>query len=347
MNMNMVPVTKDSLIASLESLKSAKVPILGDVMLDRYIMGRVDRISPEAPVPVVLTQSENMLLGGAGNVARNIKSLDGIPLLFSVCGRDRESDYLDLSLESEQIQAFLVTDPKRPTTTKTRIIAHNQQIVRIDRESVHPITPALAESIVTDLFAQVDSDTVIVVSDYNKGMITDQIMHLIANRLREYPGIRLLVDPKPTNFNLFQQSYLLTPNAKEAKQVAGKSSFNSSRDIVSAGLELKCRFQLDNLLITLGQDGMVLFSEIDKIWHIPAMSQTVYDVTGAGDTVIATLGLCLASGLPLLEACMLANYAAGIVVGEVGAAVVDRDSLVKAINRWSFPVVSDWTIYAR
>lgn len=333
-------LTRESLIKGLSRFQGRKIIVVGDVMLDRYVLGSVERISPEAPVPVVLVASDNVHLGGAGNVARNIRSLGGQPVLLSICGRDREAELLSERFAIEDIQGICIQDKERPTTIKTRVIAHNQQVVRIDREVTTPVGGFVTEQLAVVLKQHIEPNSVVLISDYAKGVVTPQLMDSIRGIIRRQgAGSRLLVDPKPRHFPLFAGAFLLTPNAREAEQGAHAPSFRSMDDIVAAGSRIRETLHCENLLITLGQEGMVLFTGIDKVWHIPAMSQTVFDVTGAGDTVISLMALSIASGLSLLEASMLSNYAAGIVVGEVGAAVVTRQRLSQAIASWDFPAI--------
>ncbi len=333
-------LTKASLVKQVPSFENRKIIVIGDVMLDRYIMGTVERISPEAPVPVVLTSSSSVHLGGAGNVARNIRSLGGCPVLFSICGRDAEAILLKQRLEIEGIEGICIEDPTRPTTSKTRVIAHNQQVVRIDDEVTIPAAPAITGKLLTALQRAIEPGCIILISDYAKGTITPGFMDSLQSIIRSCAvGCKVLVDPKPRHFPLYKNSYLLTPNAKEAEQGANLPPLKAFHDIITVGSRILETVHCENVLITLGREGMVLFEGIDKIWHIPAMSQTVYDVTGAGDTVIALMALSVASGLSLLEASVLSNYAAGIVVGEVGAAVVSPQKLANIIASWELPCI--------
>jgi D-glycero-beta-D-manno-heptose-7-phosphate kinase len=333
-------VSKDSLIKGISLFQGRKIIVVGDVMLDRYIMGSVERISPEAPVPVVLVASDNVHLGGAGNVARNIRSLGGHPVLLSICGSDQESELLSKRFAIEDILGTCIEDKERPTTIKTRVIAHNQQVVRIDREVTAPASARVTEQLVAAVKQHIEPESVILISDYAKGVVTPLLMDSLRTLISTHgAGSKLLVDPKPRHFSLYAGAFLLTPNAREAEQGAHTSALRSIDDVVAAGRRIRETVHCANLLITLGKEGMVLFAGIDKVWHIPAMSQTVFDVTGAGDTVISLMALSLASGRSLLEASVLSNFAAGIVVGEVGAAVVTQQRLTQAISSWDFPEI--------
>lgn len=342
--MNSTPsISKDSLFTALRSLKHAKVLIVGDLMLDRYIFGNVDRISPEAPVPVLSTTRENLHLGGAGNVAKNIQALGGAPKLVCTCGTDEESTLLRQTLKMNSLEANLIKDSSRPTTVKTRVIAHTQQIVRIDRESSDPNAPEITDQIITAIKDQLSEISVIIISDYGKGVVTkDLMLQLAAITSESGKNIKILIDPKPINFDLYRSPFLMTPNTKEAAACAGHHGIKETNDIIDTGNTIKERLGVSNLLITLGSQGMAVFTENDTIWHVPAMSQEVFDVTGAGDTVIAMMGLSIASGNSVLISSLLANYAAGIVVGEVGAASASLQQISEVIERWPLPEVKAW-----
>ena len=315
-----------SLAARIPALAGSRVVIVGDCILDHYLVGEVSRISPEAPVPVVQVKSERHLLGGAGNVARNVQTLGGAPILIGIHGRDAAAGQHGELLDQHGIASRLVTDPNRPTTRKTRVIAHNQQVVRVDRELCEPVRGAVLDQLFSQLEIALQAAPVLILSDYGKGLVTRRFMERLWELLDRLPSRPLvLVDPKVRNFPLYKGVDLLTPNTKEAAEGAGVSIEDRS-GILRAGLAVFRKLQCRHLLITLGADGMALFQSPDQVLHIPTAARKVFDVTGAGDTVIAALALALAAGFPLLDSCILANHAAGIVVGEVGtAAVAARD----------------------
>ena len=316
----------------LTSLAGKRVMIVGDVMLDHYTFGSVTRISPEAPVPVVEVIDEQYLLGGAGNVARNIVALGGKATMVGLIGDDRDGETLSELLEKSAIDTALVHDDRRRTTRKTRIIAQNQQIVRVDREHTGKLSETVVGALLEFIEKHGQQHDIVIVSDYGKGLITGPIM----DALRSLKGAdghrpRILVDPKPVNYDLYHGVDILTPNAKEASEGAGiPCAWPDGPAPVGKALfkRLNCR----DLLITLGPQGMALFEGPASARHIPTFARKVFDVTGAGDTVIATLALGLAAGASLLQAAVLANHAAGIVVAQVGAATPTLESLRTAIE---------------
>ena len=316
--------------------------IIGDLMLDHYMIGGVDRISPEAPVPVVRVDRETSLLGGAGNVARNITSLGGDALLVTAAGKDPDGDLLEELCNESRIRTKIIRDPNRPTTKKTRIIASNQQVVRVDQELNVPLGED--ESLVLFNFLEevIDEFPVIILSDYGKGVISrsfmDRFMAMLDQREKR-PLV--LVDPKTVNYDLYKGVDLLTPNTKEAGEGAG-FPVTDKESVIRGGNALFDRLDCHNLLITMGGDGMALFEGRDTIRHIPTFARKVFDVTGAGDTVIATVALALASGAQLLTACTLANYAAGVVVAQVGAATASIPDLTEVVDELPEPRVTSW-----
>ena len=316
--------------------------IIGDLMLDRYMIGGVDRISPEAPVPVVRVERESSLLGGAGNVARNIVSLGGEAMLVGAVGTDEDGAVLDQLCKEAQLSTKLIRDPARPTTKKTRIIAGNQQVVRVDQELSVPLQAEAFDELFNYLQTAVEQYPIIVLSDYGKGFISEPFMRRFMALLDDCDRRPLvLVDPKTVNYDLYAGVDLLTPNTKEAGEGAGLPVFGPDT-VLRAGRALFERLGCANLLITMGGDGMALFEGVDHIRHIPTFARKVYDVTGAGDTVIATVAQALASGADLITACTLANYAAGIVVAQVGAATATLDDLMQSIEELPEPEVSTW-----
>ncbi len=323
-------------------LGSESVLIIGDLMIDHYLIGTVGRISPEAPVPVVDVKTENYLLGGAGNVARNIAALGGVPTLVGVVGDDLDGRRLGEHCQGADIKALVVTDKSRPTTKKTRVIAHNQQVVRVDHEHKAILDASVYDDLFTTIERELPKHRAIILSDYGKGLISKLFMSRFMKLVDSCPERPvILVDPKTRNFDLYIGVDLLTPNLKEASEGA-KMAVDSKDDILSAGRVIMNNLKSKHLLITLGADGMALFKGADEVYHIATTSQKVFDVTGAGDTVIATIALALASGADLLTASTLANYAAGIVVGQVGAATSSRDELLAAYREQPKPEISTW-----
>lgn len=331
-----------ALVRAVRNMAGASVLVLGDVMLDHYLAGDVERISPEAPVPVVHVESERHLLGGAGNVARNIAALGGRPVLVSVVGDDDPGRAIGKLLAQEGIASHLLVEARRQTTIKTRIIARNQQLVRVDREQVRPVEGHTLEGLRGILAEIVPQHAMIVVSDYGKGVVNKFVMDALRQILCTLPSPpRVLVDPKVVNAAVYAGVDVLTPNAKEAGELAGIKA-QGQGGVIKAGLAIFKRLRCKQLCITLGSEGMALFDEPGKVVHVPTVARKVFDVTGAGDTVIASLALGLASGLDLLRAGMLANYAAGIVVGQVGTATASPDEVAAAISAQPAPGLETW-----
>lgn len=331
--------SKTELLAAANRLTSGRVLIIGDIMIDRYQWGKVERISPEAPVPVVRVLEESHKLGGAGNVARNIRHLGGTPHLISIRGRDSHGETLEKLLKSWSIESSLVVSQERPTTVKTRVIAENQQIVRIDEETNSPLGPDCLKKILTTLRDTIPNFPVIIISDYGKGVVCRELLDWV--RANTTDDQLVLVDPKTRNFDLYTDIALMTPNAKEASEGAGMS-VTSRAEAVRAGNSIMEKNRLDNLLITLGAQGMALFRRDRSPLFIPTAARKVFDVTGAGDTVIAVIGLCLSVGLDLATACILANHGAGVVVAQVGTAAVARQELLDGIVEQDHPDIEEW-----
>jgi len=336
-------VNKDTLAGRVDSFAGSKVLIIGDIMIDEYLMGSADRISPEAPVPVIHVSSDRHVLGGAGNVARNVRTLGGSPKIITISGAGSGADLLNALLDSEEIEHDIQQIGSRKTTRKTRILASNQQMIRIDRED----TDLLCGEELNKLMARVESCIaeydVIIVSDYGKGLVGEEFMkrlNMLCNAQDTRP--KIFVDPKTRNFKLYQDVFILTPNAKETSEGA-KLPAGSKEEILEAGRKIFRLLGCEKLLTTLGPLGMALFDDEETVWHVPTMAQEVFDVTGAGDTVIATAALAVASGCSLVDSCVLANYAVGIVVGHVGAASVTPGELIDTIQTLPLPPVEKWT----
>jgi D-beta-D-heptose 7-phosphate kinase/D-beta-D-heptose 1-phosphate adenosyltransferase len=310
-----------------------RILVIGDVMVDRYFSGNVRRISPEAPVPVVEVTGETMKLGGAANVAHNILTLGGRALLCGVAGLDRDGEWLVDKLESLGIDRgglFLAAD--LPTTVKSRVVAHSQQVVRFDRERKGPLPDAVAIQMADYLrgaWAKVDG---VIVSDYGKGVIDERLMDCLRLLNRGRGRRPVAVDPKSSFFQVYRGMSVITPNLKEAVAAAALPGEGMGL-LERVGANLLRRTRAGAVLITRGEDGMSLFEKGADAFHIPTVAREVYDVTGAGDTVIAALALALSAGSPLREAAYLANVAAGVVVGEFGTVPVTKKQLLAAIPR--------------
>jgi D-beta-D-heptose 7-phosphate kinase/D-beta-D-heptose 1-phosphate adenosyltransferase len=315
------------LLSILKNFKQRRILVIGDLILDRYIWGKVSRISPEAPVPVVEVMDDTFVLGGAANVANNIVSLGGQVTVSGIVGRDRAAEMLEKLFGEKGIEFFAIED-KRPTTIKTRVIAHSQQVVRFDREDKEKLSGRALKSLLTYIEEAVPEHDVIVVSDYKKGVVSAHVMKAVlkASRGRKF----VVVDPKIGHFHLYKGVSMITPNLMEAAHGAGVE-ITDEKTLVKAGTKLLKKLGCEAVLLTRGEQGMSLFQKTGVI-HIPTFARKVYDVTGAGDTVIATFALAYASGATLEESAILANYAAGIVVGEVGTAVTTQAKLKQALK---------------
>lgn len=309
-----------------EKFNGKNIVIIGDLMLDVYIWGKVGRISPEAPVPVVEVEEESYRLGGAANVGLNIKSLGGNPILVGVIGYDREGNILsDLMKENDFIRDGIILDEERPTTVKTRIIAHSQHVVRVDKEDKKDITEEMENKILTFIENQKSSIDAIIFEDYNKGVLTKSLIHRVVDFARRN-NIIVTVDPKFDNFFEYKNVTVFKPNRKETED-ALQMKIDSEEKVIEAGKKLKEILQPEYLLITRGDKGMTLFSSDSRIDSIPTRARKVADVSGAGDTVIATLTVALASGAEIREAATIANLAAGLVCEEVGIVPIDKMNL--------------------
>jgi rfaE bifunctional protein kinase chain/domain len=305
--------------------------VVGDVMLDHYVWGSVSRISPEAPVPVVSVTKENVLLGGASNVVNNIHSLGGRVSVCGVIGRDDAGRQLVHMLRNQGIPTDgLIVEENRSTSIKTRVIAHNQQVVRFDRETKNGIEKDTHLRIYDFVKQRVrDSLDAIVLSDYSKGVITKGLVRDIIKLARKN-GVIVSVDPKVNHFGMYSGVTILTPNSKEAS-IGAKIDIEDEKSLLKAGALLLKRLKCDAVLITRGEHGMSLFERGGRITNIPTVAQEVFDVTGAGDTVISVLTLAMASGAGMVDAARISNYAAGIVVGVVGTAAVKPEELRRKI----------------
>ena len=316
--------------AYIKKFKGGKVLVIGDLILDQYIWGPVSRISPEAPVPIVNVSSETLHLGGAANVSNNVLSLGGRVELCGVIGADEPGRQFTNVLRSHGIGSDgVLIDRDRPTTRKTRIVAHNQQLVRFDVERCHAISGVLEARISQYVAACIRSVAAVVVSDYAKGVITARVMADLTG-LADRHKIPVIVDPKVRHIGYYKGVTVLTPNHLEAIQAAGLEGEDESA-LLEAGRQLHQRLGCRAVLITRGERGMSLFEAGGTVTHIPTVARQVYDVTGAGDTVVATLALALAAGAPMRQAAKLANYAAGVVVGMLGTGTVTPAQLQEAL----------------
>jgi rfaE bifunctional protein kinase chain/domain len=320
----------DPLLKALDIFSKRRILVVGDVMMDQFLWGEVFRISPEAPVPVVKVKEESFLLGGAANVVNNLLGLGAQVVLAGVIGPDGMGKRLLRQLKGQGVNTDgLIIDDSRPTAVKTRVIAHQQQVVRVDKEKNHPLSPPVQELLIQGIERNAEGLDGIIVSDYDKGVVSQRLMAAL-KRVAKRRGIPLAVDPKPQHLDWYRGVTLITPNHLEAGLAAGRK-IESESDLRWAGQRMLKRLLCDSVLITRGREGMALFSQNSKVTLIPTVARKVFDVTGAGDTVIATLTLALASGLSLIHSCRIANVAAGLVVAEVGTAAIRAAALKKAL----------------
>lgn len=316
-----MPLKPERLQEITNQMGRARIVILGDIMLDEYLLGSVNRISPEAPVPVVEIASSKVLLGGAANVAANIRALGDEPILIGTVGDDDQSVTLRHLLSEKSISSnYLVSDTSRRTTIKTRIIAHSQQVVRADREDRHELDADIQRMVIERLMSVADRVQALIVSDYGKGVITESLLDEVIHICRQR-NIFIGVDPKETHFHHYRKVSLITPNHHEAGFAYGRR-ITTEKDLVEVGNGLMKRLEARSILITRGPDGMSLFQEGASPAHIPTFARAVYDVTGAGDTVIAAFVSAMSAGADLIEAAIISNTAAGITVRQVGTATV-------------------------
>ncbi|WP_028950224.1 D-glycero-beta-D-manno-heptose-7-phosphate kinase [Sulfurihydrogenibium subterraneum] len=307
----------------ISKFSSIKIAVVGDVILDKYLWGEVERISPEAPVPIVDVKKETLSLGGASNVANNIVSLDSTVYMIGIIGNDENGRLIENLIKEKGITPVLIKDNTRPTIEKTRVIAVSQQLLRIDREERKPIDKEIEEKLLQalrEIENQVDG---FIVSDYGKGVITEKIMDYIKSINKP-----VFVDPKPSNFHLYKGITIMTPNKKEAYEGV---KAERSESLEKVGRKIMESLNIQQLLITLGSEGMALFDK-DKVLRIPARARKVFDVTGAGDTVISVLALSRLAGGTWEESATISNYAAGYVVGEIGTATINRTTLLEIIE---------------
>ena len=314
-----------------DSFSNLKIAVIGDVMLDRYWWGNVTRISPEAPVPVVKLARTSVAAGGAANVAANIAGLGAAAILVGITGKDTEADILrGLVSENPLIECRFIQLDRRDTTVKTRIVAHNQHVVRLDQESTEPIKEIAAEAVITEISAAINQADAVIVSDYAKGLLTDDVLAAIF-RLAQTDEKIVVVDPKSTDFTKYSEATVVTPNLKEAA-AAMQYPIDSAEMVEKLRYDILLALGLRTLLITEGENGMTLLDGSDEPFHLAALAQDVFDVTGAGDTVIAAFSVAAASGMNFREAATLANIAAGIAVGHIGTTVVTRREIEHFIN---------------
>ncbi len=315
----------------LDSFANTRVLVIGDVMLDRYWWGSVSRISPEAPVPVVKMDSMTLAAGGAANVAANVAGLGASPILVGIIGDDVEGGMFPEVLEKVGVpHEHLIKIAGRPTTVKTRIIAHSQQMARIDQETDTNLAANDEETVWSKIELLIKDSQAVVISDYAKGLLSDSLLRRVIDFANIY-NIPVLVDPKGKDYTKYRAASMLTPNRREAADACGLEE-NTQQMVDIAGNRLLTDLELNSVLITQGEDGMTLFRNSGEPFHLNTIAREVYDVTGAGDTVIASLAVAIGSGADLETAASIANTAAGLVVEQVGTTAISLVELRKALS---------------
>lgn len=327
---------KNRLIQAIARFPRQRILVIGDLMLDTFIWGQVRRISPEAPVPVVEVTEETQLLGGTANVVHNVASLGGKAMVAGVVGNDPAGRELIRLLRRVSVPSDgLIVENERPTTKKTRIIAQNQQVVRFDQECRTPLAPDSVDRLLRYVEDNLARTNGLIISDYAKGVVTPRFMDAVRS-LTHNSRLPVMVDPKVQHLDLYRQVTMITPNHHEASRMAG-IEIKDEASLIEAGSHLLEHLECQAVLITRGKEGMSLFHQGGRIVHIPTVARRVYDVTGAGDTVIAAMTLGMVSDLPPFEAALVANIAAGLVVGEVGTATVSSEDLTAVIQNSRLP----------
>jgi D-beta-D-heptose 7-phosphate kinase/D-beta-D-heptose 1-phosphate adenosyltransferase len=321
--------SKGLIVAGARMFKDIKILVIGDVMLDKYIWGEVSRISPEAPVPIILKDGQRQVLGGASNVVNNIYGLGAIPIVCGVVGADPNAGHIISMLDQMELPiGGIIIDKDRPTTVKGRVIGNNQQIVRIDEESSKPINSNIMNMVLAFVESSLSEIDAIIISDYGKGIISRKLIY----ELRDMAKDKIItVDPKVGNFRFYKGVTCITPNHHEAGEFCGFKIVNK-RTLDRAGKQIIEKLECESVLITQGKDGMTLFEASGNVVHLPARVKRVFDVSGAGDTVISVFTTALAAGTGMKEAAAIANVAAGIVVAEPGTSVIVIDKLAKELN---------------
>ncbi|MBU2491239.1 MAG: D-glycero-beta-D-manno-heptose-7-phosphate kinase [Bacteroidetes bacterium] len=328
----MVEITPERLIQLKENFKGKKIAVIGDMMLDQYFWGDVKRISPEAPVPVVEVDNEFSRFGGAANVALNILKLGGIPVPIGIIGNDNDGNtFKSLMLSAGIDSSGIIIDNERPTTSKLRVIAGKQHVVRIDKENKEYINEDVENKIIDFLNSQLDTLNGIILEDYNKGVLTKRIINT-SIELANKNNIIITVDPKFENFFEYKNVTVFKPNRKEAQDAFGKRITNED-ELLSVGKKLLEKLNPKYALLTLGEKGMTLFEKGKEMISVPTKARRVSDVSGAGDTVISTLTIALTAGANIYEAGYLANYAGGLVCEEVGIVPIELDNLFLTVGK--------------
>lgn len=325
-----VHIEQERIKELFHNTEGRRIAVVGDIMLDQYFWGSVSRISPEAPVPVVEVHAESVRLGGAANVANNIIALGAQPFLVGIVGRDRNGEiFSSLMTESGLTADGIIVDDKRATTIKSRVIAHSQHVVRFDRETTADIDASVERNVIDRLRTAMNDIDAIILQDYNKGIFTKDVIGAIIRLANEH-NVLITVDPKFNHFFEYKNVTVFKPNRRELEKAFG-TKLQTDEEFCHYGIQLLKRIDAQNVLITRGRQGMTLIDKSGAVHHVPTRTRSVADVSGAGDTVIATLTAMLAAGAAIGEASAIANFAAGVVCEEIGIVPIDRDRLINTI----------------
>jgi len=328
----MTDIKIETLTQILSKFEGKNVLIIGDFMLDEYVWGSVKRISPEAPVPVVNVEKRTYMAGGAGNTASNIASLGGHAKIAGVIGDDHQGEQLCNKMEDLGVATNgLIKETGQSTITKTRIIANKQHVVRVDVEQRRKLNQAVQTRIINYIETEIENVQAVIISDYGKEVVTEQVSGRIIKAARK-KNIPVIVDPKGNDYRKYKYASVITPNMLETEK-ALNTEIVTEKDLINAGKKLNKFINGSAILITRGADGMSLFIKDGKMVHIPAVARNLYDVTGAGDTVVSTLAMGLATGASLEHSVYLANQAAGLAVEKLGTTAIKRSELLEAISR--------------
>jgi D-glycero-beta-D-manno-heptose-7-phosphate kinase len=322
---------KERISQILNAFTDKQLMVVGDIMIDEYLTGKVTRLSPEAPVPIIEIKDEITRFGGAANVALNVKELGCKTILVGVVGEDRHAEIFNTLMQEHHIFSQVIVSKSRPTTVKTRIIGDNQHIARVDREQIKYLTDDELQAAKSKIQGSLETNKVdaVILEDYNKGVLSKDLIHFIVSACKE-KSIPVFVDPKFENFMEYSDVTIFKPNVKEAQQALARN-FNNEKDVEQAGFQLLQELNCASVLLTRGPKGLSLF-EKDNVVHIATQAREVADVSGAGDTVISTLAAAYVAGASTREAAILANIAAGIVVEEIGIVPVTKEKLLSVAN---------------
>ena len=314
-----------------QSGKKPVILVIGDIMIDHYIWGNASRLSPEAPVPIVNVKNETTTLGGAGNLTQNLVSLGATVTVGAVIGNDDAGKQLTEILANEGVTTNIIIDVNRPTTVKTRVLAGSQQIVRIDRELTDALTDELENELLDKITSNIAEADIVVLSDYNKGLFSHSLTSKIIKAANDRQK-KVIVDPKGLNYAKYKDAFIIKPNKKELAEAAKTEKINTIADVQNAAKAIFKETNATYLVVTLSEEGMAIVSE-NECKLLPVKATEVFDVTGAGDTVLATIAYFIASGLSVEEACELANHAAAIVIRHIGSATTTIDEIIEDINK--------------